>query len=142
MATIAVAATGTLLKIGDGGGTEVFTTIAEVKDISGPEYAVGITDVTAHDTGPYHQKISSLIDAGQVTFDINFNNHATQGFTTGLYNDMANRTRRNFQIVLTTTVAKTGSFAALVTGYKFNMPVDGALTASLTLEIVGGVVWT
>lgn len=142
MATSAVSSFGTLLKIGDGGGTEVFTTIAEVMDISGPKYAVGIQDVTAHDTGPYHQKISTLIDAGQVSFDINFNALATQGFSGGLYNDMANRTTRNFKLVLTTTVVKTGSFAALVTGFEINAAVEGALKASVTLEIIGAVVWT
>lgn len=142
MASIAVSSFGTLLKIGDGGGPEVFTTIAEVKDISGPKYAVGITDVTAHDTGPYHQKIPALIDAGQVTFQLNFNNAATQGFTGGLYNDMVNRTKRNFQIVIPTTVAKTGAFAAYITGWELGAPVDGALTVDVTLEIAGAVTWS
>lgn len=139
---IAVSSFGTLFKIGDGGGPETFTTVAEVKDISGPKYAVGMTDVTAHDTGPYHQKITSLIDAGQVTFDLNFNNGATQGFTGGLYNDMANRTKRNFQLVLPTTVVKTGAFSGFVTGYELSMPVDGAITASVTIEITGAVTWS
>lgn len=137
----AVSSFGTLLKIGDGGGSEVFTTIAEVMDISGPKYAVGITDVTAHDTGPYHQKLTTLIDAGQITFDLNFNALATQGFSGGLYNDMANRTLRNFKLVLPTTVSKTGSFAAYVTGYEINAPVEGALRASVTLDVVGAVTW-
>lgn len=139
----AVSAYGTLLKIGDGGGGgEVFTTIAEVLDISGPAYAVDVIDVTAHDTGPYHQKLVTLIDAGQVTFDINFNALATQGFTGGLYNDMVNRTLRNFKIVLPTTVNKTGSFSAYITTYGINAPVEGALRSSITLDIVGAVTWT
>lgn len=139
---IAVSSFGTLFKIGDGGGGgEVFTTVAEVKDIAGPKYAVGITDVTAHDTGPYHQKITSLIDAGQFTFDLNFNNGATQGFSGGIYNDMVNRTKRNFQLVIPTTVVKTGSFAGFVVGYEMAFPVDGAITASVTIEITGAVTW-
>ncbi|KKK53886.1 hypothetical protein LCGC14_3090310, partial [marine sediment metagenome] len=32
----AISSFGTLLKVGDGAGTEVFTTIAEVMDIDGP----------------------------------------------------------------------------------------------------------
>lgn len=137
----AVSATGTLLKIGDGAGSETFTTIGEVLDIDGPSMSVNILEVTAHDTGPYIQKLPNLIDPGQVSFDINFNAHSTQGFSSGLYNDMVNRTLRNFQIVLTTTVAKTGSFSAYVTNFQFSAPVDGALTASITLDITGQVTW-
>lgn len=142
MANIARAAFGTLFKIGDGGGTEVFTTIAEVMDISGPSLKTDTVEVTAHDTGPYKQYISTLIDQGEITFTINFNKGATQGFTTGLYNDLVNRTLRNFQIVLTTSVAATGAIAALVTGFALKAPVGGALQADITLRPNGGITWT
>ena len=44
----AVSSYGTLLKIGDGGGTEVFTPLAEVKSIEGPDMETDIIDVTTH----------------------------------------------------------------------------------------------
>lgn len=141
MASIAVAATNTLLKLGDGGGPESFTTIASVKDITGPGFTTDIVDVTSHDSSGYHEKLPTLKDAGQLTFVLNFNNHATQGFTTGLYNDWVNRTLRNFQLVIPTTVNKTASFSAYVTSFSLNMPVADALTADLTLDISGGVTW-
>jgi len=50
MPTAARRAHGTLLKIGDGGGTESFTTIAEVLDISGGGYEVMTEDATSHDS--------------------------------------------------------------------------------------------
>jgi len=50
MATSAVAAFGTLLKIGDGGGPESFTTIAEVRTLGGPELSRDTVDVTSHDS--------------------------------------------------------------------------------------------
>lgn len=141
MASIAVAATGTLLKIGDGGGPEAFTTIASVKDITGPGFTTDIIDVTSHDSAGYHEKLPTLKDAGQVTFTLNFNNHATQGFSTGLYADWVNKTLRNFQLVIPTTVAKTGSFSAYVTNIQPNLPVADALTWDVTLDISGGVTW-
>ena len=142
MATIARCAFGTLLRIGDGGGTEVFTTIAEVSSIKGISPKLSTENVTAHDTGPWEQKIATLIDAGQVSFDLNYNNHATQGPTGGLYNDMVNRTLRNFQLVIPTTVAKTISFSAYVTEYPFELPTDGAIKVSCSLEISGQPIWT
>lgn len=141
MATIAKCAFGTLLKIGDGGGSEVFTTIAEVSQIKGIAPKVSTVKVTAHDTGPWEQKIPTLIDAGQVSFDLNFNNGATQGFTSGLYNDMVNRTRRNFQLVIPTTVNKTCSFSGYVTDWPMDLPTDGAIKVSVTIEVDGQPTW-
>lgn len=142
MATIARKAFGTLLKIGDGGGSEVFTTIAEVKDISGAGLNSDTVEVTAHDTGPYKQYITTLIDQGEITFELNFNKGATQGFTGGLYNDQVNGTLRNFQLVLPTSVAATGTLAAYVTSFVLGSPVAGVLSASITLRPNGGIVWT
>lgn len=138
---MAVAATGTLLKIGDGGGPETFTTIAEVKDISGPGLTVSTEDTTSHDANGYRTFIPTLKEVGEVTFDINFDNGATQGFASGLYLDAVNRTLRHFQIVIPTTASKTGSFSAYVTGWDMSFPVEGVLTASVTLTVSGSVTW-
>ena len=70
---MAISAFGTLLKVGDGGGTEVFTTIAEVKEISGPSISVDTVELTTHSSsGAWKEYLPTLIDAGEVTFDVNF----------------------------------------------------------------------
>ena len=130
-----------MLKIGDGGGSEVFTTIGEVLDIDGPGLSVANAEVTSHDSAGWREFISTLKEIGEVTFTINFNNVATQGFTAGLYLDALNKTKRNFQIVIPTTSAKTGSFAALVQDFKPKFPVDGAIQADITLKGTGALVW-
>ena len=142
MATVAVSSYGTLLKIGDGGGSEVFTTIGEVRDISGPGFALGTEEVSAHDGSGWREFIPTLKEGGEVTFKINFNKATTQGFTGGLYIDFVNKTKRNFQLVLPTTVAATAAFAAHVVGYPFDLPVEGAITADITLNITGAVTWS
>lgn len=129
---IAVAATGTQLKIGDGGGTEVFTTIAEVGDISGPSLTTATEEVPAHDGNGWMQRIATLKDAGEISFSLWFNNASSQ---TALYNDFLSRVKRNFQLVIPTTVPKTFTFAAFVTSFSFNLPVAGALSADITLTI-------
>lgn len=141
MATAAVSSHGTLLKIGNGGGSETFTTIAEVLDISGPSFAVATEEVTSHDSSGWREYVPTLREAGEVTFELLFNNGATQGFAGGLYNDMINKTKRNFQLVIPTTSSKTGSFAAHVTGWEFSLAVEGVIRASLTLQITGAVTW-
>lgn len=140
MTTLAVRSFGTLLKIGSGGGGETFTTIAEVTDI-GMGVSLGTETVTAHDGPGWVERIGTILDGGEVSFSLNFNKAATQGFSTGVYADMVARTVRNFQIVLPTTVSATGSFAALVTAWNPTFAVDGVLTADMTLQITGAISW-
>lgn len=141
MTTSAISSFGTLLKKGDGGSPEVFTTIAEVLDIEGPDESLETEDVTSHDsTSGWVEKIGTLLDGGEVSFEVNFvPTNATHDSTTGLRADMINRTRRNFQMVLPDAGTTTYAFAALVTNVKPSEPVKGALRAEVTLEISGVV---
>ena len=139
---MAVSSFGTLLKIGSGGGGETFATIGEVRDISGPAFALGTEEVTSHDSASgAREYIATLLEGGEVSFDINFTAAATQGFTGGLYTTMTNRTLRNFQLVVPTSSAKTCSFAAFVTSFAVNAPVEGVLSAGITLQISGLPTW-
>ncbi len=136
----AIASFGTLLKIGDGGSpTENFTTIAEVKSITGPSMSVKIDDVTTHSTStPWRAKLATLLDGGTVAFGLNFiPTDATQDFPAGLLKDFTNRTLRNFKLVLTDAGHTTWAFSAFVQDFKMDMPVDGVLTANCTLAISG-----
>jgi len=137
--TAAIFAHGTLLKIGDGASTEVFTTIAEVTDIGGPEIALEIAEVTSHSsTNGWKEKIGALLDAGQVSFSINYiPTNATHNNTAGLIADMVARTLRNFQLIFPDSGTTTWSFSALVVGFSPTEPIDGALTADVTLEVSG-----
>jgi len=141
MATVAVSSHGTLLKAGDGAGSESFTTVGEVMDISGPSIALAVEEVTSHDSAGWREFVPTLKEIGEVTFTINFNAGATQGFAAGLYLDMINKTKRNFQIVIPTTSAKTGSFAAFVTAFPLDLPVEGVIRADITLQGTGAITW-
>lgn len=136
---MATAGFGALLKIGDGGGTEAFTTIAEVSNISGPNLKLDTVEVTSHSSsGAWREKIATLLDGGDVTFDIFFApTGATHSQTSGLLKDMKNRTKRNFTLTFPNTGATVWTFPAYVSSFQPSAPVDGALTASLTLTIAG-----
>jgi len=139
MGSNAIAAKGTLLKIGDGADPEVFTTIAEVMNISGPSLSMDAIDVTNQSSvNGWKESIGGLLDGGEITFDINYlPTDATHNATAGLINDMQNRTLRNFQLVFPDASSTTWSFSALITGFEPSADVSDKLTASVTLKISG-----
>ncbi len=130
---------GTLLKLGNGGTSETFATIAEVHDIKGPNLKLNTAEVTSHSsTSGWKEHIGTLLEAGEITFDVAWlPADATQSYSAGLVKDMVGRTKRNFQIVFPAASPLTWSFTALVTGFVPGANVDGALMASVTLLITG-----
>jgi predicted secreted protein len=137
MATSARSSHGTLLKVGDGGTpTEVFSTIGEVKDISGPSMTLNTEDVTSHDSGGWKEEIPTLLEAGEISFDVNYYKAATQ---VALRSAQMARTRLNFQMVVPLAPTETLSFSGFVTGFEYSAPVEGILTASITIKVSGPV---
>ena len=136
-ATVATEGYGTLLKIDQGGGG--LTTIAEVTDITGPGLTMSTADVTHQtSTGGWREFIGTVLDGGEVTFDINYApTAASVNATTGLIADMKAKTLRGFSVTFTDAGNTVWSFNALVTGFTPAEPIDGALTASVTLKISG-----
>jgi predicted secreted protein len=139
MPTLAIPAFGTLIKIGDGGGPENFTTIAELMDIKGPKFKMDTEDVTNHlSAGSWEEVVGTILRSGEVTFDVNFvPQNATHSYSSGLLRDMVNKTKRNFKLVFPDTAVTTWAFTALITGFEPEMPVKGKLKASITLKVTG-----
>jgi hypothetical protein len=139
MATAAKSSFGTFLKLGDGATVETFATIAEVGDIKGPSMEAQTEDVTSHSsTAAWVEKIVTLLEAGDVTFDINWlPANATQSYSAGILKDMVNKTLRNFQLVVPAASTLTWTFAAYVTRFQPDLKVKGAQRASVRLEISG-----
>lgn len=139
MATNAISANGTLLQIGDGATpTEAFTTIAEVKTIGGPTLSARMQEVIHHSGGGWVDKLAILLDAGDVSFEINFiPTDATHSYAAGLLKDFYNKTRRNFKLIFPDAGTTTWQFAAFVSEFESNAPSDNVLTASVTLTVTG-----
>ncbi len=125
---------------GGSAGTEIFTTIAEVKSVGGPNMQGSTIDVTSMDSANRTREfISSLIDPGDLTWAMNFL-PATAGHQ-GIYTDMLNGTKRNFQIVWTDAASTTCALVAIVTGYQITSNIDAALEANITTKITGTPTW-
>lgn len=141
--TVAISGFNTILKMGDGQPTETFTTIAEVQDISGPSLSLETIEVTSHmSANGWKEYIAGLLDAGEISFDINFvPSAATHGFTTGLLSKMKVRALTNFKLLFPDAVLEanrtTWSFSAYVTALEPGAPVQDKLSASLTLKLAG-----
>lgn len=135
----AIDSNGTLLQAGDGATpTEAFTTIAEVLDISGPSLSLETEDVTSHDSGGNAEYIGTILDGGEVSFEINYiPGNATHNATAGLLKTMTDKAVRNFKLVFPTASPVTWQFTALVTGFEPAAPAKGKLTASVTLKVTG-----
>jgi predicted secreted protein len=139
MASNAISAFGTLLKIGDGAVSENFTAVAELRTITGPKLSAEVIDVTVHNTPtPWRRFISGLLDGGEVTFEINFiPTDPTHSYQSGLLKDMTDRTRRNFQIVFPNSGATTWLLPTIITGFEMSSDPGGVLMASVTLKVAG-----
>lgn len=142
MATQALSAYGTLLKRGDGGAPETFTTVPEVRSISGPSTETDEAEVTTHSTaaaGAYREYILTLIDAGSIEFDINY--VPSDAVHQGVRADFIARTKRNWQLVLPGNV-QTISFTGYVKTFSMEFPVDDAITASVSIRLTGAVTFS
>lgn len=137
-ATAGTSGFGTLLKIGNGATVEVFTTIAEVRNISGPGLSLETIEAT-HMESPsgYREYLPSFKEPGEVSFDLNFLPSNTQH--KGLKADMDARTKRNFKLVWPNTAGTTWSFSGYITSFQPTAGIDEVLTASCTIKVTGSV---
>lgn len=127
---------GAQLQIGDGGGPEVFTTIAQVRDITGPGLSLDTLDVTTHDSADaWREFVGGLKDGGEVSMELVYDpDSVTQ---TALRVDLDARVVRNFKLIFPDATSTTWSFAATVTQLEPSAPVEDELTASVTLKVTG-----
>jgi hypothetical protein len=137
---MAVSSHGTQLKMGDGATpTEVFATVAEVLDFSGPEMKRKMESSTSHDSGGYGDAVPTIFETTELSFDINYTGAATQK---ALRNVMTAGILKNWKVVIPTTPAETISFTGYVSGFTPDTPVEGLVKANITITRTGPVTWT
>lgn len=133
---IALPSINTLLGRGDGGSPETFPTVANVSSINGLSLSAKVDDVTSHSTGvPWRQKIATLLDAGDLTVDVFFvpgaSNHRA------LLSDFTLRITRDWRITFPDVGGTFFQCQMFISKLSFKAPVDGVLTASMTLTATG-----
>jgi hypothetical protein len=134
---------GSQLKWDPAGGT-AYVAIGQVKDISGPSIARGDIDVSDHDSSDgYREFLPGLVDGGAYTFTIAWDSQNTahlQGVGTGVIGDLEQDgcTLPAFQHTLTQCAGTAvWTFDGYVNGFTMNNPVEGEITADLSVKISG-----
>jgi hypothetical protein len=136
MTSNAISAHGTLLQVGDAApGT--YATIAEVKDIKGPQIKGVREDVTNHSSGGWKESRPVLKEGGKVSMSLNYvNAEVTHNKTTGLLYKAVNQTLGYFKLIFPDSSGFT--FTAYV-DMDYEAKVKGILSSSVELEITGAL---
>ena len=123
---------GTELRRGDGADPEVFEPIGNVGTFSGPNSERETYDVTAHDSpSNFREFIGGLIDGGEVSVECHYDPDKHDD----IYGDFKNPDPINYE--MESPVGEVWAFSALLTGFEREMPVDGQMAATLTLQVSG-----
>lgn len=135
----AAIAYGTLIQFGTGASPEVWTTVAEVTNISGPGMSRELPDATHMESpGGWREQIGGLKDAGEITIDANhLPNNATQDASTGVLALFASGDRRPWKIVFPVSPLVEWEMEAIVSAFEPEFPVDDKMGLSLTLKVTG-----
>ncbi len=142
MTTKATTSQGVKLQRGDGGSpTEVFATIAEIHQFTGPQQSTKQIQVTSLDSAA-QEYIAGLRDGGQVSFDMNY--VPSDVPQQGLITDLASGHVSNYKLILTdgTTTPTSIAFKAIVISHQIKGQVDDRIMASVALKISGTPTFT
>lgn len=114
----------------------VYSSIAEINSIAGPNKSRSTIDVTSIDsTGGYREFITSFRDAGEITLEMNF----TRDGYDDMNDDFESDSSQNYRIVLPDTGNTRFYFTGYVTALGMSVPYEDKVTASVTIKITGQV---
>ena len=135
---------GSQLKIGDDGTTEVFTKVAEIIDISGPDMSRDVIDVTNQDSPDgWREFIPGLRDGGEIGVTANWiPADATQDATDGVLSKFEDDVLHNWQIITAndgSSGTMTISLAAIVTRFNVNLAMEEQAKLDFALKVSGAV---
>lgn len=114
-------------------GPAVFTAIANVTSVSGPEIERETYDVTAHDSPDgWREFIGGLKDGGEVSVEVNYDPRIHDD----LVADFDDVEPRDYKMTFPGTLGE-WAFSAILTGFSQEAPVDDKLSAELTFKVSG-----
>jgi predicted secreted protein len=139
--TLAAAAVGSEFQLGDTASPTVYTKVAEVLSISGPEVTAEEIDVTSLDSANgYKEYITGLKDGGSVSLEANWIKSNTQ--QTSLRDLVDSGTTRWFRIVFADSPNTVAVFQGVVTTYSMAAEPTAQLKANFSVRISGQITWS
>jgi len=116
------------------------TAVGTIRAIDGPGESVESEDITNHaSAGAYREKVPTLIDGGEVSFEIIYSHEAGQ---TALRAAFAARTTAEVIIELPDTAGTSGTtftFQAFISDWGWAIPDAGALKGNISITVAGAV---
>lgn len=141
MGALAIVATGTLLKFGDGASPEQFTSIPEISKLSGPAIKFDLLDSTTHDTvGGFRTYLPGLADGDQVQAELNY--RPSNAVHIAVREDSYARVVSNFQMIFPDSADNQVDFSGFVSQLAPKADVGTILMASLNVKVTGEPVWS
>jgi predicted secreted protein len=128
---------GTHLQVDNGSG--VFVDVLNVKSIGGPKMSANMVDITHFlSTGAWREKLSTLKDAGEITFGCNFvPTEGTHDSSTGVIYLFKESLTRTWKIIFADSGLSEWEFDAVVSGLDFNDPLESVWECNVTLTLSG-----
>src|SRR5690606_10865043 len=124
---------GIALQRSDMAEPEVFTAIATVTNVSGPETESETSAVTAHDSeSGWREFIGRLKDGGEVSRELNYaprDHHVRMA-------DYEDTEPRNYKLVFPQNLGE-WALKLILTGFSQEAPVDDKLSAEVTFKVSG-----
>lgn len=143
MSSIAIIASGTFLKVGDGVSVEGFTAVPECMKIGGPAIKFDLLDVTSHDSAAisaFREFIPGLADGDNITAELNWK--PSNAVHKSLRVDSYARTKRNFKTVFPDSTDNTVLTATYIQSLVPKADIGAVLSAQITLKVTGLPVWS
>ncbi len=131
---------GVTLMMGNATTRSNMTTVGNVISISGPELSRDTYDISTMDsTAKFREFIPGLLDAGEVTFEVNYD--GTSGGTSDFLNDQLTATSDKIDIRFGDDASWSQESywvcACNVTGLGHAIPFDDKVTQSIKIKLTG-----
>lgn len=126
-------------------GTEITRNsvhVAQVMDINGPDLSTDTDEITNHDSPDgVEEFLPTIKRTGEVTFELVFNgDEASHDDNSGLIEAWETRSLDDYEIIYPD--GSKWDLQAYVTGFSMAAPVDGHLSADVTLRPSGAPTFT
>lgn len=129
-----LAATGSILKIAT-------VAIGQIESVAGPNMTATAIDISAHDsTSKFREFIAGMKDAGEVTFEVNWDQSNTTHKTNVLQGTAAaglGAAEQTIEITFAGTAVHTFSCEGIITAWSLGLPLDDKQLASITIKFSG-----
>lgn len=138
MTSSAFWAYGSTLQLGDAATPEVFTSIAEITELTPPNMSRDSIDVSSNSSSDgYREFIAGWRDGGEVAVKANWlPTNATHDGTTGVLSSFNDNVNHNWKIILPDTLA-TISLRGHVKDFNPDLPLEEQGTLEFVIKVSG-----